>query len=175
MQRSSSAIASLLGFILIVAHAEAVPAQDQTDGKKYAVLVGINEYAHSDLEKLRFAVRDVTEMDKLLGEAGYTVSLICDQSRNKPTKKVIEQEIKRVLEGCKAVTRSCLRSLVTAYSSKESPTPTFAPMMLAPAKTAPTRWCRLPKSTTRWRTVLPPLKCCSLTRAETILIQLEAV
>jgi sulfatase modifying factor 1 len=46
------------------------------ESKKYALLVGINKYEHSDLSKLDYAEADVTELNKVLGQSGYETAIL---------------------------------------------------------------------------------------------------
>jgi hypothetical protein len=70
----------------------------QEPGNKFALLVGINRYDHGRLPELKYAERDVAEMDKLLRELGYKVTLLKGDAA---VRERIEKEVKRVAEGCK--------------------------------------------------------------------------
>src|SRR5437763_503278 len=64
--------------------------------KRLALLVGINRYEHAKLDKLSYAVNDVTELGKVLSAAGYEVTLLTDDAGEKdaklaPTKANIEK------------------------------------------------------------------------------------
>jgi formylglycine-generating enzyme required for sulfatase activity len=48
-------------------------APAQGGGKKIALVVGVNKYHHSGLDKLEFAENDVAELGQLLEESGYDV------------------------------------------------------------------------------------------------------
>ncbi|MFL5327905.1 MAG: caspase family protein [Gemmataceae bacterium] len=85
--------------LMAVSLAQAV---DPPAGKKYAVLVGINQYQHAKLPALRYAVNDATELAELLRKSGYTVTLLTDDAGAKdsqfaPTKKNIETSLKGTL------------------------------------------------------------------------------
>jgi uncharacterized caspase-like protein len=76
----------------------------EPEGKKYALLVGINEYDHQDLLKLEYAVNDVTELRAVLAQAGYTVVLLtADEAKAKrdrslaPTKANVEAQLKALV------------------------------------------------------------------------------
>src|SRR5262245_4565547 len=72
--------------------------------KKYAVLVGVNDYQHEKLPKLQYAVKDVEDLATLLAKTDYKVTLLCDKSAtadHKPTKANIERELKSILERCR--------------------------------------------------------------------------
>lgn len=76
----------------------------QETPKKYALLVGVNEYQHEKLPNLQYAVNDVQEMHELLTKNGYAATILTDKAadaRNKPIKANIEREIKAVLEKSK--------------------------------------------------------------------------
>lgn len=74
---------------------------------KYAVLVGVEQYQHSQLRepRLQFPIEDVTELGALLQKAGYQVTLLTDDTgkRDKtllPTRANIDARIKSVLRKC---------------------------------------------------------------------------
>src|SRR5262245_15770573 len=54
--------------------------------KRLALLVGINRYDHAKLEALKYAVNDVTELGKVLQQAGYEVTLLTDDAGEKDAK-----------------------------------------------------------------------------------------
>jgi hypothetical protein len=92
------------GVALWLGLAQALPAQ--TPAKKYAVLVGINQYQHTRLPALSYAVNDVSGLSQLLEKAGYEVSLLCDatgkrDARLAPTKVNIEKYLKTILQKCR--------------------------------------------------------------------------
>lgn len=51
-------------------------AEQPTAGRKFALLVGVNEYRHAKLDKLEFAERDVEELADVLREQKYKVVLL---------------------------------------------------------------------------------------------------
>jgi formylglycine-generating enzyme required for sulfatase activity len=92
----------------VVAFAIALPLLGQT-GKakpgKYAVLVGINQYDHRKLGRLKYAENDAVALGKLLKGAGYEVLLLTPgegarDAKRKPTKANIEARLKEVLRKC---------------------------------------------------------------------------
>jgi uncharacterized caspase-like protein len=79
-------------------------AQDKV-GKKYALLVGVKEYAHPSLRTLRFTENDVVELGKLLEPAGYQVTLLCDNvgakdAKKAPTKANVDRCLADILGRC---------------------------------------------------------------------------
>jgi TPR repeat protein len=79
-------------------------AQDSTP-RKYAVLVGVNNYEHQKFPALSYAEADVTALAAVLKKAGYQVTLLtgaAKQSNLRPTKKNIEAKLRVVLRGCRA-------------------------------------------------------------------------
>jgi TPR repeat protein len=68
------------------------------DGKRFAVLVGVNSYEHPKLPKLNFAVNDAVDLAKLLREDGYIVTELTDSSETKPTRQAIADAISNVLK-----------------------------------------------------------------------------
>src|SRR4051794_36093650 len=72
---------------LILAATTLLPSstQAETEGaKKYALLVGVNDYDHADLSKLSYAVNDVAELRQFLVWANYEVVLLtADEARAK--------------------------------------------------------------------------------------------
>jgi Caspase domain len=83
------------------------PALSQnTGGKRYALLVGVREYAHTKLPSLRYSENDVVELATVLQPAGYSVILLCDSVGKQapdraPTRSNIEAHLKAILEKCK--------------------------------------------------------------------------
>ncbi len=75
----------------------------QHAAKRYAVLVGINQYEHPRLTPLRYAVNDVTELADLLDKAGYEVALLTDRSvgDRKPTQANVDTQLRGVLRRCR--------------------------------------------------------------------------
>ena len=69
--------------------------------KRYAVLIGVNEYDHPRLPGLRFSVNDATELAAVLKPAGYDVTLLADTAGQKPTKANIDKALKATLEKCR--------------------------------------------------------------------------
>jgi uncharacterized caspase-like protein len=71
--------------------------------KRYALLVGVNEYQHEKLKKLDFAVNDAHDLADLLKQAGYQITLLSDRAGHDdkdraPTRANIERELKAVLD-----------------------------------------------------------------------------
>ncbi len=105
---------TLLASLLVLA---AWPNMTLAEGKKYFIGIGVNEYDHAKLEKLRFAENDILEAGQLFGDSGYTVTLLTttvgplrndpkDVRRQPvtalvPTKVNIDRALKAVLAQCK--------------------------------------------------------------------------
>jgi TPR repeat protein len=78
------------------------------DSKKYALLVGINQYDHPEtVPPLKYAENDVIAMGDLLKKHGFENVLMTGQTaareKNdglKPTKKNIERELDKLLQKC---------------------------------------------------------------------------
>jgi formylglycine-generating enzyme required for sulfatase activity len=78
--------------------------------KDYAVLVGVEDYAHPKLREpvpLKFSVDDVTELGEILGGSGYEVVLMTDDTGAKdaslqPTRENIATKIRETLRKCGA-------------------------------------------------------------------------
>jgi formylglycine-generating enzyme required for sulfatase activity len=76
----------------------------QPAGRKYAFLVGVNEYQHERLRPLSYAEADVHALAKVLGPAGYQVTLLtgaADDAALRPTRENIEKQLKAVLGRCR--------------------------------------------------------------------------
>jgi hypothetical protein len=74
-------------------------------GKRYALLVGVNQYHHAKLTPLKYAVNDVAELGKVLEAAGYEVTLLTDDAGKKddklvPTKANIERHLHEQAHRC---------------------------------------------------------------------------
>jgi len=85
-------------------------------GKKYALLVGINEYQHQNLPALRFAENDAAQLASLLEKHKYQVTLLCNSTGAKdenlrPKKENIEKHLKKILGRCER-----LDSVVVAFA-----------------------------------------------------------
>ncbi|GAP98056.1 WD-40 repeat protein [Leptolyngbya sp. NIES-2104] len=69
--------------------------------ERWAFLVGINRYS-SDFDSLKFCVKDVLALEKLLKELGYTVVCLHDQlppdDSRYPTKVNVEAELTRLIQ-----------------------------------------------------------------------------
>ncbi|MFL5327906.1 MAG: caspase family protein [Gemmataceae bacterium] len=77
----------------------------QGEGKKYAVIVGVREYQHPKLPKLRFTENDASELADVLKPAGYDVILLTDSAGAKdstkvPSKANIEKAVSETLRKC---------------------------------------------------------------------------
>jgi formylglycine-generating enzyme required for sulfatase activity len=78
-------------------------AQPPTN-RKFALLVGVNEYQHERLRPLGYAEADVQALAKVLKPAGYRVTLLTGAATDgslKPTRENIEKQLKTVLRGCR--------------------------------------------------------------------------
>jgi hypothetical protein len=78
----------------------------QAEGKRYAVVVGVNAYDHSSLSALEYAEADAVDLAALLESRGYTVRLLTGPAgrtdpNKAPTKANIETALKATLDGCK--------------------------------------------------------------------------
>jgi TPR repeat protein/uncharacterized caspase-like protein len=94
----------LLGLALAVAWL--APSVSAAEGKRYAVLVGVQKYDHSQFKSPEYAEADVTELGSILKTAGYEVTLLTDSTGKKdkaldPTKTNIEKALQVVLDKCK--------------------------------------------------------------------------
>ncbi len=94
---------TIFGLLFMLALSAAAFAQD---AKRYAVLVGVEDYAHESLRspKLKYPIEDVTEFGALLKEYGYEVVLLTDDEGAKnpdlvPNRKNIEAACQKALDG----------------------------------------------------------------------------
>jgi formylglycine-generating enzyme required for sulfatase activity len=77
-------------------------ADDAPKGKKYALLVGVKDYRHPDLERLSYTENDVVELASVL--KGFTEVVVLTTSAGEkkaelaPTAKNIRTQLKRLLE-----------------------------------------------------------------------------
>jgi hypothetical protein len=94
----------LLCYVTAPAQPVAAPkgaAVDETGGKKYAILIGVNDYIQ--LPKLRYAKSDIealqNELYKIGFDTGNVYTLTCGgETKNQPTKRNIEVVLGNVLE-----------------------------------------------------------------------------
>ena len=89
--------------LVLVLLAFVTPGVVAAEGKRYAVLIGIQKYDDSKLKGLEFAERDMTDLGKVLEAAGYNVTILTDSTAEKdkslvPTKSNIEKSLKAVLD-----------------------------------------------------------------------------
>src|SRR4051794_25367190 len=78
-------------------------AQGPSTGKRYALLVGVNQYQHDKLKPLAFAEADVTDLASLLRRASYEVTLLTGSAPARdrlPTKANIERQLRAMLRQC---------------------------------------------------------------------------
>jgi WD40 repeat protein len=97
MSRSTHSFALL--FCLVC-----TPAVLAQQGKKYAVLVGVQNY--DGLSKLKYTEKDVTELGEVLKKSGYKRVIVLTEGQGKPellpTGRNIRKLIKSILEDCVA-------------------------------------------------------------------------
>jgi uncharacterized protein (TIGR03000 family) len=74
------------------------------EGRRYAVLVGVNEYHHPKLTPLKWAENDAAGLAAVLGKAGYEVILLTGAAtadRLKPTRANVEGRLGEVLKAAR--------------------------------------------------------------------------
>lgn len=78
-------------------------AEDAGDNKRVALLVGVNRYDKRNFRNLEYAERDVEELAKVLGPAGYEVHLLTGsaQGEKRAELKNIQKAVEAVLTGRK--------------------------------------------------------------------------
>lgn len=91
----------LAAFALAFSGCELFPSNAASfDGRKYAVIVGINDYIDESVKDLNYCVADAESMKEMLEEAGWRVSLLTATSDGTtdmpPTKNAIEAAIEAV-------------------------------------------------------------------------------
>jgi TPR repeat protein len=69
---------------------------------RHAVVVGVNRHAHPSLPPLDFAVNDAAELSVVLKRAGYAVTLLTDDTPQKPTRANIDAALRRVCQAAGA-------------------------------------------------------------------------
>jgi len=80
-------------------------ARAEEKPRRYAILVGVNEYQHEKLPALQYAVNDVTELAAELRKAGYETAVLSDplgklDEKLRPTKANIQSMLHAVLQKC---------------------------------------------------------------------------
>ena len=92
---------------VVVALAAVLPVADllfaqppAVAGKKYALLVGVNEYDNRTLANLSYAERDVTELAKVLKANGFEVTILLGSGTGaaKATRANIEKVVADLLD-----------------------------------------------------------------------------
>ena len=79
-------------------------SDQNSPGKRLALVVGVNRYKHAKLDPLEFAERDAEELAKLLGGQGYRVVLMTAaegqrDAKRLPTRQNIDLQVKELLKG----------------------------------------------------------------------------
>src|SRR5205807_10253447 len=111
----------------------ALPAQ-QPESKKYALLVGVNEYDKNELRNLQYSDSDVTALADLLQKAGYkrivlmTQKVGAKQSRYLPMAEKIREELKGLLEGRQPGDTVLIAFAGHGIQFKDTDEPFFCPM-----------------------------------------------
>jgi formylglycine-generating enzyme required for sulfatase activity len=83
---------------------EAIQEPVEAVGKRYALLIGVNEY--DNLPRLRYAENDVAELADVLRPAGYEVTLLTGAQAKRdhdlaPTRKNLDAHLARVAGKCR--------------------------------------------------------------------------
>ena len=83
-----------------------VLAQENT-GKKYALLVGVQEYANgSGLRRLEYTQKDVTDLAEVLKQQGYIVTIMTE-SEYKPGKEFVLPDAKKIIKMLTRLVNDC--------------------------------------------------------------------
>src|SRR5260370_27547088 len=95
-------VLSLCALAGVLAGLNLLSAAPET-GKKYALLVGINEYDHAKLPALKYAENDAADLAVVLRKAGYEVIVLIGAEGKKdaarsPTKVNIEKSLAALLK-----------------------------------------------------------------------------
>jgi hypothetical protein len=89
--------------ILAILSVTPLPALAQPAGKRFAVLVGVNEYNHPKLVRLKYAEADMQELADELRPSGYKITLLTTSSKDPalaPTKANIDRAVQAALSAC---------------------------------------------------------------------------
>jgi TPR repeat protein len=94
-----------LAIVLSLSLPSAATRAETAEGRRFAVLVGINDYRHSSLPNLLYAENDVTELAELLKAARFEVTLMTGTAGAanpdlRPTRANIEARLHALLERC---------------------------------------------------------------------------
>ena len=119
-------------------------ACEAAEGKRYAVLVGVENYRHPKLREptpLKYSVDDAASLGAVLKECGYEVTLMTDDTgkeaeRLLPTRANIEREIAEVLEKCQPEDTVVLAFAGHGHQFQAEPDAYFCPMDARPFKEA---------------------------------------
>ena len=71
------------------------------EAKRLALIVGVNEYQNRNLENLKYAERDATELQAVLKKAGFSVRLLLGSGKGpaKAAKTKVESALEDLLKG----------------------------------------------------------------------------
>src|SRR5258706_8611828 len=99
---SKALLRAILGVSILAVLTGSVFGQTER-GKKYALVVGVNEYQHPNLPNLRFAVNDARELHAILKKARYDVVLLSDEAGKAdakfvPTKQNIKEQFDKMMD-----------------------------------------------------------------------------
>ena len=70
------AVLIVLAAILVTPHAPALAQSPPSEGKKVALLIGVNKYEKRGFRDLEYAERDVEELGQVLAQGGYEIHLL---------------------------------------------------------------------------------------------------
>ena len=76
MRTTAVALALISAIAIPLLGILAQPPADQAKGRKVALLIGVNEYTNRKLDSLRYAEADVTDLERVLKEAGFEVKVV---------------------------------------------------------------------------------------------------
>src|SRR5262245_48557882 len=96
-------ITLLVGTLAGVLAGVSVLSAPPDTAKKYALLVGINDYDHAKLPALKYAENDVADLAVLLRKAGYEVVVLSGAEgkrdrAHEPTKENIDKSLAALLK-----------------------------------------------------------------------------
>src|SRR5262245_64124533 len=104
--------------------ATALPLSAQTPGKRYALLVGVNEYNKPGFTPLKYAEADAKELAAVLKADGYEVTLLLGSAAGseRATRENVEAAVGRLLKV--ATQRDTLLIGLAGHGSQFKPTET---------------------------------------------------
>lgn len=107
------------------------------DGRKLALLVGVKNYEHAQLDPLKYSENDVSELGTLLKKSGFTTVVLCDSAGRQspslnPTCGNIKKQLAQLVKSGKRTDTIIVALSGHGLQFEDSPEPFFCPIDARP-------------------------------------------